>query len=127
MGAILGRYIESKGIPFTLDLKAPFADQKHISKWAENGIDVTRHAGVMTGRDGNMFAPKAHATRAELAQVMFNLERLVSANKDLKPVDHKEAAKPGEKAKVEKHEKAKTEKHEKAKEGKHETSAKKAA
>ena len=127
MGAILGRYIESKGIPFTLDLKAPFADQKHISKWAENGIDVTRHAGVMTGRDGNMFAPKAHATRAELAQVMFNLERLVSANKDLKPVDHKEAAKPGEKAKVEKHEKTKTEKHEKAKEGKHETSAKKAA
>lgn len=108
MAAILGRYIEAKGIPFTLDLKEPFADQKDISKWAVNGVDVTRHAGIMTGRDGNIFAPKDSATRAELAQVMFGLERLVEANKGLKPAEKKEAAKPAEKQ-----EKAKAEKQEK--------------
>lgn len=86
MAAILGRYIEGKKVPYTLDLKEPFADQKLISKWALQPIDVVRHANLMQGRENNHFAPKASATRAELAKVMNDLEEIVSS---LKKVDGK--------------------------------------
>ncbi|MDY3118430.1 MAG: 5'-nucleotidase C-terminal domain-containing protein [Peptoniphilus sp.] len=77
MAAILGRYIEAKGLPLTLDLKEPFADQKKISKWAEKSVDTVRRADLMRGREENRFAPKASATRAELAQVMNTLDERV--------------------------------------------------
>ena len=86
MAAILGRYIEGKKVPYTLDLKEPFADQKLISKWALQPIDVVRHANLMQGRENNHFAPKASATRAELAKVMDDLEEIV---RSLKKVDDK--------------------------------------
>ena len=86
MAAILGRYIEGKKVPYTLDLKEPFADQKMISKWALQPIDIVRHANLMQGRENNNFAPKASATRAELAKVMDDLEEIVSS---MKKVDDK--------------------------------------
>ncbi|MFR9296632.1 MAG: S-layer homology domain-containing protein, partial [Aedoeadaptatus pacaensis] len=86
MAGILGRYIEGKKVPYTLDLKEPFADQKMISKWALQPIDIVRHANLMQGRENNNFAPKASATRAELAKVMSDLEEIVSS---MKKVDDK--------------------------------------
>ena len=81
MAAILGRYVEGKKVPYTLDLKEPFADQDKISKWALEPIDIVRHTNLMYGRENNHFAPKATATRAELAQVMNTLDEIVHGTK----------------------------------------------
>ncbi|MEQ3353603.1 5'-nucleotidase C-terminal domain-containing protein [Aedoeadaptatus acetigenes] len=89
MATILGRYIEGKKVPYTLDLKEPFADQKMISKWALEPIDIVRHTNLMQGRENNLFAPKASATRAELAKVMDALDEIV---KSAKKVDEKSEA-----------------------------------
>ncbi len=86
MATILGRYIEGKKVPYTLDLKEPFADQNMISKWALEPIDIVRHANLMQGRENNKFVPKASATRAELAKVMNDLDEIV---RSLKKVDDK--------------------------------------
>ena len=86
MATILGRYTEGKKVPYTLDLKEPFADQNMISKWALEPIDIVRHANLMQGRENNKFVPKASATRAELAKVMNDLEEIVSS---MKKVDDK--------------------------------------
>ena len=100
MAAILGRYVEGKKVPYTLDLKEPFADQDKISKWALEPIDIVRHTNLMYGRENNHFAPKATATRAELAQVMNTLDEIVHGTKK---VDEKAK---GEDKKVEPEKKA---------------------
>ncbi|MFD2613909.1 bifunctional 2',3'-cyclic-nucleotide 2'-phosphodiesterase/3'-nucleotidase [Paenibacillus gansuensis] len=52
------------------DKPASFADSASISVWAKNSIDVAVDRGIMTGRNGGKFAPKATATRAEAAKVI---------------------------------------------------------
>lgn len=111
MAAILGRYIEGKKVPYTLDLKEPFADEKMISKWALEPIDIVRHANLMQGRENNHFAPKATATRAELAQVMNALDEIVRGTKKVDEKAKKEDKKVVPEKKATEHKKAaKTEK-----------------
>lgn len=80
MATILGRYVQHKGLPVVLRLNPPFEDQKEISEWAVQPVEVARNAGVMKGREGNRFYPKDTATRAELAQVIFNLDKILNEN-----------------------------------------------
>ncbi|MDD7362591.1 MAG: 5'-nucleotidase C-terminal domain-containing protein [Peptoniphilus sp.] len=82
MASILGRYLQHKNVPVTPKENAPFVDQRDISKWALEPLDVVRNTQVMKGREGNRFYPRYSATRAELAQVIYNLDRIVSANKE---------------------------------------------
>lgn len=49
---------------------SPFDDQDEISSWAENAVSRMRMTGVITGRSGNTFAPKASASRAEVAAML---------------------------------------------------------
>ena len=106
MAAILGRYIEGKKVPYTLDLKEPFADEKMISKWALEPIDIVRHANLMQGRENNHFAPKATATRAELAQVMNALDEIVRGTKKVDEKAKKEGKKVAPEKKATEHKKA---------------------
>ena len=53
------------------DLKG-FADREEISGWALDAVGWGVAAGLIAGRDGNRIAPKAVATRAEVAQIMTN-------------------------------------------------------
>ena len=101
MATILGRYVEGKKVPYTLDLKEPFSDQKMISKWALEPIDIVRHTNLMQGRDNNQFVPKASATRAELAKVMDALDEIVRATKKVdEKVKAEEKGKKAEEKKV---------------------------
>ena len=50
----------------------PFVDQAAIGAWARDDVAAIQAAGVMSGREGNVFDPRANATRAELAQVLVN-------------------------------------------------------
>ena len=47
-----------------------FADESAISPWASAAVDWARSAGLMSGQEGNRFAPQASATRAEVAVIL---------------------------------------------------------
>lgn len=53
-----------------------FADEADISDYAKEAISVLGGIGAVKGKDNNMFAPKAHATRAEAAQIIYNIVHL---------------------------------------------------
>lgn len=49
-----------------------FADQSEISAYAVEAAAWARASGIMQGREGNLFAPRASATRAEVAVMLAN-------------------------------------------------------
>lgn len=49
-----------------------FADQSDIAGYAVTAVAWARRNGVVNGRDGNRFAPKENATRAEVAAILAN-------------------------------------------------------
>ncbi|MCS7463763.1 DUF5011 domain-containing protein [Paenibacillus doosanensis] len=51
----------------------PFGDQDQISDWAREAAGIAQAEGLIQGRDNRQFAPQAMMTRAESAQVIFNL------------------------------------------------------
>lgn len=53
-----------------------FADEDDISDYAKEAISALGGIGAVNGKDNNMFAPKAHATRAEAAQIIYNIVHL---------------------------------------------------
>ena len=55
-----------------------FDDQSGISSWAKDSVAMAVHAGLINGREVNLFVPKAATTRAE-AVVM--LHRLIEKGK----------------------------------------------
>ncbi len=52
------------------DMTLSFADSADISDWAKDSVSKMVKAGIVNGRDGNVFAPKALATRAEMAKII---------------------------------------------------------
>nr|WP_308639931.1 bifunctional 2',3'-cyclic-nucleotide 2'-phosphodiesterase/3'-nucleotidase [Paenibacillus silvisoli] len=60
-----------------------FADSSLISAWAKSSIDAVAGKGIMNGRGGGKFVPKATSTRAEAAKVidllMTNAEATAAA------------------------------------------------
>lgn len=68
LAAILWRY---EGSPWA-DTGTDFADEADISPWAAAAVDWARAGGVISGRDGNRFAPKDSASRAEVAMILMN-------------------------------------------------------
>lgn len=50
-----------------------FADQAQIAAWARPGIAFCRANGLMQGNANGTFAPKGEISRAEMAQVLYNL------------------------------------------------------
>jgi len=50
-----------------------FKDSGEISKWAQTSVTEAGSLGLMKGRNGNLFAPKDNASRAEAVQVISNL------------------------------------------------------
>ncbi len=51
-------------------LEAAFKDEEKISSWARESVERIRTAGIIQGRDNNMFDPKGMATRAEVAAIL---------------------------------------------------------
>lgn len=55
-----------------------FNDMDQISSWAQLGVAVLYKNGVISGRPGGIFDPKANATRAEVAVMLYNITKLVN-------------------------------------------------
>ena len=68
IAAILWRYA---GSPDT-DSAERFSDNSQIASYAANAVNWARQNGVISGRPGNRFDPKANATRAEVATILRN-------------------------------------------------------
>lgn len=50
-----------------------FADNDSISNWAKAGVAFASEKGYVNGKGNNLFDPNGDATRAELAQIFFNI------------------------------------------------------
>ncbi|RKP54470.1 carbohydrate-binding protein [Cohnella endophytica] len=67
----MGRYLN---VPFTNNGDAaPFKDQAQLSAYAKDAVAATHGAGIISGKTDGNFAPKADATRAEAATIVFRL------------------------------------------------------
>ncbi|WP_391574842.1 S-layer homology domain-containing protein, partial [Cohnella sp.] len=55
-----------------------FKDSSEISRWAQTSVTEAGSLGLMKGRNGNLFAPKDNASRAEAVQVISNLLQQLS-------------------------------------------------
>ena len=53
---------------------AGFTDVPGEDNWAHAGIDYCVASGLMSGVGGNLFAPKMTTTRAQIVQILYNLE-----------------------------------------------------
>ncbi|MBQ6947792.1 MAG: leucine-rich repeat protein [Clostridia bacterium] len=72
--ALIVRYCDYAGIELDGTAKTElFRDADMISDYALESVLLCHKAGIVTGRGDNYFAPKANATRAEVAQVFRNL------------------------------------------------------
>ncbi|GGG52902.1 hypothetical protein GCM10010918_01950 [Paenibacillus radicis (ex Gao et al. 2016)] len=57
------------------ELLKAFADEVRIAVWAKSGVAAGIQAGIISGRSGKEFAPKAFITRAEAAVIVQRLLR----------------------------------------------------
>lgn len=55
-----------------------FADEADISAWAASDVDLAQQAGFISGRGENCFAPRAYATRAEVATILAKVQNSIS-------------------------------------------------
>ncbi|MEK8131497.1 S-layer homology domain-containing protein [Paenibacillus filicis] len=55
--------------------KPDFADADRIPQWAQAEVAAAHQAGVISGRDGNLFAPAESATRAEAVSLILALSK----------------------------------------------------
>jgi L-asparaginase type II len=65
----------ASGAGLTLDPNATtsFTDNKDIPAWAKGAVKAVSDKGIIQGRTGNIFAPKATATRADAITVIMNM------------------------------------------------------
>ena len=54
-----------------------FADDELISAYAKEAVSMLTEAGVINGVGDNKFDPKANATRAQAAKVIFGALKLI--------------------------------------------------
>jgi cell division septal protein FtsQ/histidinol phosphatase-like enzyme len=55
------------------ELLSTYTDANEASDWAKSGIADSLQAGIITGRSGNVLAPQAFITRAEVAAIIQRL------------------------------------------------------
>lgn len=57
--------------------KMTFADGADIAQYASSAVETMQRAGIISGRTGNVFAPRANATRAETCKMIDVLLSLI--------------------------------------------------
>lgn len=75
MAVMICRGAEAAGVSVDMNdnILTEFADNDDISDYAADSVYALRNAGVINGKDGNVFAPKDFATRAEAAKMIYGL------------------------------------------------------
>lgn len=73
MVTLIYNYLKSVGKVDAEINKTTFTDDDAISDWAKNGVAFASSKGYVNGKGNNIFDPSGDATRAELAQIFFNM------------------------------------------------------
>ena len=73
MVTLIYNYLKSVGKVDEEISETTFADDSSISSWAKNGVAFASSKGYVNGKGDNLFDPNGDATRAELAQIFFNM------------------------------------------------------
>ncbi|GEM_PF-3388840 len=63
----------------TTDETTDFADIDEISSWAKSSVTEAQKAGLVSGKENNLFDPKGTATRAEVAAILVRLLDIIEA------------------------------------------------
>ncbi len=77
MAVILSRTLELAGYTQSYDNSSPYADDDEIPEYAKTGIYNMRQLGIMSGIGENTCAPRANATRAMAAKMIYEMMRVV--------------------------------------------------
>lgn len=72
LAALMYRYAQTQDSVAAVGDRPTFADTAEISGWAVSAISWAQQNGVMSGKPGNLFDPKAGATRAQVATILMN-------------------------------------------------------
>ncbi len=73
MVTMLYNYLKSIGEVGEVASETTFADNDSISAWAKEAVAFANENGYVSGKGENMFDPHGTATRAELAQIFYNI------------------------------------------------------
>jgi hypothetical protein len=75
MAQMISQFIEvfDYTLPTIEVVEIEFADHDEISQWALEAVDEARKYGIITGNPGNIFDPKAFATRGEASKMLTDL------------------------------------------------------
>ena len=73
VATILARYLEKQGKLEDKNQAQTYKDQDQVSSWAKEAVKNMTAAGIFKGQDKGKFAPKKSLTRAEFAQVIYNM------------------------------------------------------
>ena len=89
LAAILWRY---DGSP-EAEVGENFADEASIASYASTAVDWARAEGIISGMDGNRFAPQGSATRAQVSAILHRyLTRTAPADPDQQPEEQPDDA-----------------------------------
>ena len=75
MVTLIYNYLNSVGKVDEELTETTFTDNDTISDWAKSGVAFASSKGYVNGKGNNIFDPNGNATRAELAQIFFNMFR----------------------------------------------------
>lgn len=71
---MLYRYLEKNSLQIPLkNDKITFNDEGQISSWAKESVEAMQRGGIVNGKTSFDFCPKDHATRAEVATMIYRL------------------------------------------------------
>ena len=73
MVTLIYNYLKSIGEVDVDKEETSFKDNDSISDWAKAGVAFASDKGYVNGKENNLFDPTGDATRAELAQIFFNM------------------------------------------------------
>ena len=73
MLVMLYNYMKYKGYEIPESQSKSFADESQISSWALKAVQAQQGIGIVAGKPGNLFAPQANATRAEVAAIFIRI------------------------------------------------------
>ncbi len=77
IATIAGRILEKYNMKADFSMTEDFADETEISSYAKDSVKKMKFYGIINGVGDNMFAPKANATRAETAKIIYGLAKVV--------------------------------------------------
>jgi hypothetical protein len=81
MAVMMQNYAKNKGITLSkVHGENTFADSAKISTYAKDAVKQMQMAGVISGKNGNLFDPQGTATRAEVSAVLRRFMELTSSS-----------------------------------------------